>query len=284
MTVWLGGRVTGSSYTRSPRPRTRRTVEDRRTFFRGKIMEQLETRSAVASHPELDDIVGCLAGADRQTGFGRTSAAGPPCCAGRSTACSKSPAEWVRAGCAAKGIDPASPLAGEEWFGGPMTTVRGLRLLAEALESRRRSQRRCAGARVKAGRWSPTSSPRRCASDLMYSRMTVEVWIEPGQAADARPHLPGEGRGCAPHRRCLPRARRRQRRVDRSAGRALQALRRGRGRRPEDEPGERVPGAAFSRRAFSSLDRRRAIWRSSTAAPTSASYLCASSADRRRST
>ena len=36
--------------------------------------------------------------------------------------------EWVRAACAAKGIDPASSLAGEEWISGPMTTTRNLRL------------------------------------------------------------------------------------------------------------------------------------------------------------
>jgi aldehyde dehydrogenase (NAD(P)+) len=41
--------------------------------------------------------------------------------------------EWVEAACHAKGIDPKSARAGEEWLGGPMTTIRNLRLFAEAL-------------------------------------------------------------------------------------------------------------------------------------------------------
>ena len=42
---------------------------------------------------------------------------------------------WVRAACAAKGLDFDGPASSEEWLGGPMTTLRNLRLLAEALES-----------------------------------------------------------------------------------------------------------------------------------------------------
>ncbi len=42
--------------------------------------------------------------------------------------------EWVDAACLAKGLDPNTPPAGEEWAGGPMTTMRNLRLLAESLE------------------------------------------------------------------------------------------------------------------------------------------------------
>jgi acyl-CoA reductase-like NAD-dependent aldehyde dehydrogenase len=41
--------------------------------------------------------------------------------------------ESVLAACRAKGIDPSSSTAGEEWLGGPMTTLRGLRLAYEAL-------------------------------------------------------------------------------------------------------------------------------------------------------
>lgn len=39
----------------------------------------------------------------------------------------------VRAACEAKGIDPDSPLAGEEWLSGPLVTLRNLRLLVESL-------------------------------------------------------------------------------------------------------------------------------------------------------
>jgi len=41
--------------------------------------------------------------------------------------------ESVIAACQAKGIDPNSPLAGEEWLSGPMVTIRILRLTAESL-------------------------------------------------------------------------------------------------------------------------------------------------------
>src|SRR5438552_6058498 len=41
---------------------------------------------------------------------------------------------WVEAACRAKGIPPDAALAGEEWLGGPMTTVRNIRLLMEALQ------------------------------------------------------------------------------------------------------------------------------------------------------
>jgi hypothetical protein len=44
----------------------------------------------------------------------------------------------VIAACRAKGIDPESPLAGEEWLGGPMVTIRNLRLLAQSLEDVKR--------------------------------------------------------------------------------------------------------------------------------------------------
>lgn len=41
--------------------------------------------------------------------------------------------ESVLAACQAKGIDPGSPRAGEEWLAGPMIVVRNLRLLEESL-------------------------------------------------------------------------------------------------------------------------------------------------------
>ncbi len=43
---------------------------------------------------------------------------------------------WVEAAFVAKGLDPNHPQSSEEWLGGPMTTMRNTRLLAEALERR----------------------------------------------------------------------------------------------------------------------------------------------------
>jgi hypothetical protein len=43
--------------------------------------------------------------------------------------------EFVKESCAAKQIDINSPIAAEEWFGGPVCLVRHLRLMWEALET-----------------------------------------------------------------------------------------------------------------------------------------------------
>src|SRR6266516_5449892 len=41
---------------------------------------------------------------------------------------------WVRRGCESKGLDANGPEVAEEWFGGPIPTVRNVRLLIESLE------------------------------------------------------------------------------------------------------------------------------------------------------
>ena len=94
--------------------------------------------------------------------------------------------DWVRATCDAKGIDLRSEFAGEEWFSGPMTTVRSLRLLLEALEAGgapppvRLRQR-------PDGQYVADVFPTNLRDRIMYSHMSVEVWIEPG-------HPPTQGR------------------------------------------------------------------------------------------
>jgi hypothetical protein len=88
--------------------------------------------------------------------------------------------EWMRATCDAKGIDPDSEFAGEEWFSGPMTTVRSMRLLIEALQAGgapppvRLRQR-------PDGQYVADVFPTGLLDRIMYSHMSVEVWIEPGQ-------------------------------------------------------------------------------------------------------
>jgi hypothetical protein len=90
--------------------------------------------------------------------------------------------EWVRRGCDAKGIDPASPLAGEEWISGPMTTVRNLRLLVEALKEG--GAPRPVRQRVRPdGRIVAQVFPRTWLEQAVYSGMRVEVWIQPGKPA-----------------------------------------------------------------------------------------------------
>lgn len=90
--------------------------------------------------------------------------------------------EWVSAACAVKGLDPRRPEAGEEWVSGPMTTVRNLRLLAEALDH--------GGApppvRIRSredGQLVADVFPQTLLDRIVCSGMRVEVWIEPGKPA-----------------------------------------------------------------------------------------------------
>jgi hypothetical protein len=43
--------------------------------------------------------------------------------------------DWAIAACQAKGIEPRSNLAGEEWIAGPISTVRNIRLLMTTLQA-----------------------------------------------------------------------------------------------------------------------------------------------------
>ncbi len=90
--------------------------------------------------------------------------------------------EWVRLGCLAKGIDPASALAGEEWLSGPMSVARGLRLFIETVES--------GGVpapgptrRLMNGQLAVEVFPGSMYDRILFRGMRAEVWIEPGQAA-----------------------------------------------------------------------------------------------------
>jgi len=91
-------------------------------------------------------------------------------------------ADWVRLGCAAKGIAPDSDLTGEEWLAGPMTSARGIRLMAETLE------RLPALAPVPMstrpdGRHVATVFPFGTFDRLLYAGLRGDLWMQPGQAA-----------------------------------------------------------------------------------------------------
>jgi aldehyde dehydrogenase (NAD(P)+) len=87
-----------------------------------------------SSRPELDGAVEALRG--RATEFARLE---PRAKAVLLRECmvriGEVAGEWARAAAVAKGLDPNSPAAGEEWIGGPLITMRACRLTAEALES-----------------------------------------------------------------------------------------------------------------------------------------------------
>ncbi len=90
---------------------------------------------------------------------------------------------WVRAACAAKEIDMDSPLAGEEWWPGPVLVVRNARLLRDSLialskgvmpNSRGKVTQRPDGQTVV--RVFPTNA----IEKVLFTGMTGEVWMEPG--------------------------------------------------------------------------------------------------------
>lgn len=90
--------------------------------------------------------------------------------------------EWVDAACKAKGIDPDSPLAGQEWLGGPMAVMRNLRLLVDALQQG--GQPKLPGVRTRPdGQVVAEVFPTSLVDRLLYTGFRAEVWIEPGQPA-----------------------------------------------------------------------------------------------------
>lgn len=88
---------------------------------------------------------------------------------------------WVAEACARRGLDPAGETAGEEWLSGPMTLVRGLRLLVLALER--------GGAPAPLGLYELPEGqivarvfPASALDRFLYYDIHAEVWIEPGCA------------------------------------------------------------------------------------------------------
>lgn len=89
---------------------------------------------------------------------------------------------WAMAACEAKGIDPASPLAGEEWLVGPVTTLSNLQRLIVMLEAN--GQPKPPGLRNHAnGQSIAQVFPDQLKDRLMWVGFKGEVWLEPGKPA-----------------------------------------------------------------------------------------------------
>jgi len=85
-------------------------------------------------------------------------------------------------GCRAKGIDPASPLAGEEWLGAVTTTVRNARLLVDTL--RAQGQPTPPKLYERSGSQKVAQVfPANLQDKLMFTGFSAEVWMEPGKPA-----------------------------------------------------------------------------------------------------
>jgi acyl-CoA reductase-like NAD-dependent aldehyde dehydrogenase len=86
---------------------------------------------------------------------------------------------WANAACRAKGIDPNSNLAGEEWFLGPICTLFNLRLLIDAL--RANGQPQPGKVTQQNGQAIAQVFPASVMDRLILPGFTGEVWLEPGQ-------------------------------------------------------------------------------------------------------
>ncbi|MBZ4421650.1 aldehyde dehydrogenase [Myxococcus sp. RHSTA-1-4] len=114
----------------------------------------------------------------------------------------------VRAACEAKGIHPESPLAGEEWLGGPLVVLRNMRLLVDSLKDiQRHGVPHIPSSRLRTledGRLAARIYPKDTLDGMLLPRNEGEVHFLPGvTAANLREHQasfyrkPHEGRVCA---------------------------------------------------------------------------------------
>ena len=98
------------------------------------VMSANATSTKETARPDLDRVLEALKGKARE--FARLSVDEKrkllaECRALLPTVAS----DWVAGGCKAKGLIVTNPNAGEEWLGGPVTTIRNVRLLEESLAS-----------------------------------------------------------------------------------------------------------------------------------------------------
>jgi acyl-CoA reductase-like NAD-dependent aldehyde dehydrogenase len=87
---------------------------------------------------------------------------------------------WAEAACRAKGIDPHSSLAGEEWIAGPVATLLNLRQLVTALEAKGQPKPIAASHREN-GQAIAQVFPDHWMDRLLWLGFKAEVWLEPGK-------------------------------------------------------------------------------------------------------
>ncbi|MGV0028520.1 aldehyde dehydrogenase family protein [Phormidesmis priestleyi] len=88
--------------------------------------------------------------------------------------------EWANAACIAKGIDPTSQLAGEEWMAGAVSTLLNLRQLITSLQAN--GQPRPVKIHTRSnGQIVAQVFPDSLMDRLLWLRFRGEIWIEPGK-------------------------------------------------------------------------------------------------------
>lgn len=90
---------------------------------------------------------------------------------------------WVSRAIEAKGIEAGTPAEAEEWFGGPFTVLRNLRLLERSLEEIAKHGRPIPPGKPRAlpdGQLAVPVFPYEPWDKVLYSGFTAEIWMEPG--------------------------------------------------------------------------------------------------------
>lgn len=82
--------------------------------------------------------------------------------------------EWVRAACEAKGVDPSSRLAGEEWLNGPALVLRCLAMFEEALRHQGKPPVRV---RHEGGGWKASVFPLGLMERIVWLGYKGEQWL-----------------------------------------------------------------------------------------------------------
>lgn len=82
--------------------------------------------------------------------------------------------EWVAAGCRAKGIEPGSRAAGEEWINGPAIVLRGLAMFEEALSQGGKPRTRV---RHEDARWKASVFPLGLMERIVWLGYRGEEWL-----------------------------------------------------------------------------------------------------------
>jgi len=93
---------------------------------------------------------------------------------------------WVDAGCRAKGIDPASPTAAEEWLAGPWALLYGINCYVETLRQVERHGTTRPPGKVRTRRDGQVVAevfPADVFNRLLFNGVRGEVWMQPGITA-----------------------------------------------------------------------------------------------------
>ncbi len=97
---------------------------------------------------------------------------------------------WVEVACAAKGIDPISPAAGEEWLSGPYAVLLAVAALHQSLDRLWRGEatyRQSWVSRRPNGRTVVRILPVEWHERLILSGYSAQVWMEPGVTPSVLP-------------------------------------------------------------------------------------------------